>query len=48
VGGADASLVCTSTDNVTFYEKFGFEVTGTFALASGAVMTSMWRRAAGS
>ncbi|MET0197120.1 MAG: N-acetyltransferase [Rhodococcus fascians] len=46
--GDDAYLVCTSADNVTFYEKFGFEVTETFPLASGAVMTSMWRRPAGS
>ncbi len=44
--GVDAYLVCTSPDNIAFYEQFDFVVTEKFGLASGSEMTSMWRACA--
>ncbi|GAB4590214.1 GNAT family N-acetyltransferase [Nocardia sp. IFM 10818] len=41
-------LVCTRAENVSYYERFGFSITGTFQLPAGArpEMWAMWREPA--
>lgn len=42
--GAPAYLESSNPDNVPYYMRFGFEVTGEFSVADGPPMWPMWRQ----
>jgi len=41
---APGYLESSNPDNIAYYNRFGFEVTGEIAMPDGPTLWSMWRR----